>query len=291
MQKRLVVLSLSLFVAGCSGSNSSAPLISAVGESPVAETVNGTPVPQVLVDAFAKARGADLDKPEQRAQVLRVFADYVLLAEQARRDGFASKPGFAAEVETARLSALANATMREMQEQTPIGDDMLKAEYDAGVARSGKVEYDFSQLLFADEADALKASGDIVAGKPFAQVYDAWKEKAKQAKVFTHVHPDQMPGTLVTALGELKSGESSKLPVKTQFGWHVIHLDATSPYTPPSFDQVKEGLRRQLAARAAQQRLDQLREQAKIEYPQGVAPPAKPGAPAAASAARPEKKN
>src|SRR6185437_7444625 len=155
MQKGLSVLVLSLLAAGCSGAGSSDAVIQSVGESPVAETVNGIAVPQALIDAFAKARGADLNKPEQRAQVLRVFADYVLLAEQAKRDGLLKQPAFAAEIENARLSALANATIKEMQQQTPISDDALKAEYDADVARSGKLEYDFGQLLFANEDDAL----------------------------------------------------------------------------------------------------------------------------------------
>ncbi len=271
MQKIITALTLSILVAGCS-TGSSDSLIQAGAGSPPAETVNGTPVPQVLIEAFAKARGADLNLPEQRAQVLRVFADYVLLAEQAKRDGLLKKPEFAAEVEIARLSTLANATIKELQQQTPISDDALKAEYDANVAKSGKLEYDFGQLLFVSEDDALKANGEILAGKPFSQVYDAWKDKAKQAKMFTRVRQDQLPDALGKAVAELKNGESSKVPVKTQFGWHVIHLDIANPYTPPSFDQVKETLRRQLSMKAGQQRLDKLREQAKIEYPQGSAP-------------------
>jgi peptidyl-prolyl cis-trans isomerase C len=285
MHKIIAALTLSILVAGCSAGSSDA-LIQAGAGSPPAETVNGTPVPQVLIEAFAKARGVDLNQPEQRAQVLRVFADYVLLADQAKRDGLLTKPEFAAEVEIARLSVLANATIKALQQQTPISDEALKAEYDANLAKSGKLEYDFGQLLFANEDDALKANGEILAGKPFSQVYDAWKDKAKQAKMFTRVRPDQLPEALGKALAELKNGESPKVPIKTQFGWHVIQLDIANPYSPPSFDQVKETLRRQLAVKAGQQRLDKLREQAKIEYPQGsapVAPAPKPATPPAAT--------
>jgi len=286
MQKILTALALPLLVAGCSTSSNDS-LIQAGAGSPPAETVNGTPVPQILIDAFAKSRGADLNQPEQRAQVLRVFADYVLLADLARRDGMMKKPEFAAEIEIARLSVLANSTIKELQQQTPISDDALKAEYAATVAKSGKLEYDFSQLLFVNEDDAIKANGEVLAGKPFSAVYDEWKDKAKQAKVFTRVRPDQLPEALGKALTELKNGENSKAPIKTQFGFHVIHLDIANPYTPPTFDQVKETLRRQLAVKAGQQRLDKLREQAKVEYPPGTAPTPKPAAgPAAAGPAQ-----
>lgn len=272
MHIRVPILILCLLGAGCSGGASDA-LIQSVGDTRVAETINGTAVPQALIEAFAKGRGADLNVPEQRAQILKVFADYVLLADLARKDGLAKNPAFAAEVEAARLSALANAVMKALQQQTPISDEALKAEYDSSVARSGKLDYDFGQLLFASEDDATKASADLTGGKPFAAVYDAWKAKAKQAKVFTHVRLDQLPEELGKVLAELKVGENTNAPVKTSFGWHVVHLDGSNPYTPPSFDQVKEGLRRQLGMKTGQLRLDKLREQARIEYPPGGMPP------------------
>ncbi len=272
-----------ILIAGCSKQGGSTDrLIQMNSNLPVAETVNGVAVPQVLLDAFAKSRGADLRQPEQREQILRVFADYVLLAEQARRDKMFAKPQFAAEVENARLSALATATMTELQQQTPLTDAALKAEYDAQVAHASKFEYDFTQLLFDNEGDALKASGELLSGKPFTQVYDAWKSKAKQAKAFTRVRPEQLPQPLSQALGAMKNGETTRTPIKTEFGWHVLRLDIANPFVPPPFDQVKENIRRTLALKVGEARLDQLKKQAKIEYPPGGAPPPKPvAAPAA----------
>jgi len=61
----------------------------------------------------------------------------------------------------------------------------------------------------------------------------------------------------------MKPGETSKVPVQSSFGWHVLHLTAVKPYTPPAFDQVKENLRRTLVKHAGEERLRTLREQAK----------------------------
>ena len=296
--RKLLVLSLLILIASCSrGSGSADRLIQTGAGESVAETVNGVAVPQSLLEAVARAHGADLSQPQQREEVLRVLADYVLLAEQARRDNLFAKPQFAADVEVARLSALANATMVELQQQTPLSDDALKAEYAAQIARTGKVEYDFSQLLFANEDDALKASGELLAGKPFAQVYDAWKDKAKQAKVFTRVRPEQLPEALRNAIGELKNGETTRTAVKTQFGWHVLRLDIVNPFTPPPFEQVKENLRHSLQLKVGEERLGKLKQQAKIDYPPGSALAPKPApaveqkpASAAPAAAAPEPK-
>ncbi len=286
--RKILPFAACFLLAACSGSGAGdSRVVQLPSNLPVAETVNGTPVPQELVDAFVrvKAPKADMSNPEQRAEILRVLSDYVLLAEQAQRDNMAADPKFAANVEVARLAALANEAMIRLQQQTPISDEALKAEYDANVARTGKSEYDFGNLLFGNEDDALKVAGELVGGKPFAQVYDEWKSKAAQAKVFSHIRQDQLPEPLAQALGQMKPGDFSRTPVKTQFGWHVFHLDAVNAYVPPEFDKVKDDIRRNLQKKIGEERLAKLKQQAKIEYPAGAAPaPAKP-APAAAPAA------
>jgi peptidyl-prolyl cis-trans isomerase C len=88
------------------------------------------------------------------------------------------------------------------------------------------------------------------------------------------VRVDQVPEELAAALAGLKNGETTKVPVKTRFGWHVVHLDIVNPFTPPPFDQVKDSVRQTLLRRVGQERLHQLKEQAKVEYPPGVAAPA-----------------
>jgi len=265
-----------LLLAGCSsgaGGPDSRPIQNDVGGS-IVETVNGTPVPQALLESVARARNLDLSKREARDQAMALLTDYVLLAQSAQQNGYYANAQFRADVEAARLQGVGNATLLQMQQQAPITDAVVKAEFDAQVARVGKVEYDFTQLLFENSADALKATGEVIAGKPFAEVYKAWRGKAKQAKAFTRVRSDQVPEELAKALAELSNGETSKVPVKTRFGWHVLHLDIANPFTPPPFEQVKESVRQTLLRRIGQERLRQLKEQAKIEYAPGVTPPA-----------------
>ena len=296
--RKILSVSLCLAIAACSaGGAGDQRVVQLPANLPVAETVNGIAVPQELVDAFVrvKAAKADMSNPEQRAEILRVLADYVLLAEQAQRDKMQADPAFASNVEVARLSAMANEAMLHLQQQTPISEDMLKAEYNANVTRTGKSEYDFGNLLFAldNEGDALKAAGELTAGKPFAEVYDEWKSKASQAKVFSHIRQDQLPEPLVQAIAQMKVGDFSRTPVKTQFGWHVFHLDAVNAYAPPDFEKVKDDIRRNLQKKIGEERLAKLKQQAKIEYPAGSAPAptqAKPAPTAPTPAAASEKK-
>ena len=274
MHKPQLLLSL-LLLASCSSSGGgpdTRPLQGDIG-GPLAETVNGTPVPQALLEAVARARDLDLAKPEQRAQALTLLTDYVLLAQTARQANFFSDEKFRAEVEAARLQGVGNAALGQLQQQAPITDAVVRAEYESQVARAGKFEYDFTQLLFDNADDALKAAGDIVAGKSFNAVYDTWRGKAKQAKSFSRVRQDQVPPELAKALADLKNGESSRVPIKTDWGWHVVHRAIANPFTPPPFDQVKDSVRQGLLLRVGRERLEKLKEQAKVEYPPGAAPP------------------
>lgn len=294
MRKTLSV-SLCLALVACSGGGAGDQrVIQLPANLPVAETVNGTPVPQELVDAFVrmKAPKADMSRPEQRAEVLRVLSDYVLLAEQARQDKLTADPALAANVEVARLSALANETMIRLQQQTPITDDALKAEYAAKVARLGKSEYDLGSLLFANEDDALKAAGELTSGTPFDKVYDEWKGKA-QAKALSHINTENMPKPVTDALTSMKAGDFTRTPLKLPQGWLVFQVQAVNPLTPPEFDKVKDDIRRGLEKKIGEERLAKLKQQAKIEYPAGsAAPPAKPAAESTqpAPTAVPEKK-
>jgi hypothetical protein len=270
-------------LAGCSQGTGTidSRVIQLPADAQVAETVNGTPVPQSLLEAVARGHNLHLDKPDQREQALKLTTDLVLMAQAAQRDNFFADPLFQADVEAARLKGLADAAIAAFEKQTPIGDDVLKAQYDSEVAQAGKFEYDFSQLLFANEDDALKAAGDSLSGKPFPEVFEAWRSKAKQAKAFSRVRLNQLPPPLAQALAAMQNGETTKVPVKTEFGWHVLHLDIANPFTPPPFEQVKAGIRRSTLLKVGQQRLEKLREQAKVEYPPGTTPPAPKAAPAA----------
>ncbi len=292
------LLVLTVLVAGCSSSGSSdqGP-VHFTGDSPTVETVNGVVISQALLDAYVRGHKVNLAEPDAREKALKDLADYVLLSEEAKRAQYDTGAQFQADVEVTRLQAVATATAAQIQKATPLSDEILKAEYDQQVKRAGKSTYGFTQMLFADEADALGASGDIVSGKPFSEVFDNWKKKAKQAKAYTQVRLSQLPPAVGDAVKDLKPGESTKVPIKSEFGWHLINLTTITPFVPTSFDTVKEAVRRTILEQALAQRVKTLREQAQIIVVGGgtssertAAPPPAPAAatPVAPALAVPE---
>lgn len=265
MRKSFVlVLPLALVACSASEDTSRAGPLQFNGGTP-ALRVNELPVSGQLLEAVARGRNLNLARPEHRQRAVQELTDYILLAQAAAREGIDTSDEFRAQVEATRLQGVANAMMLEYQKLHPVTDEMLRAEYDQQIAKAGTQTYDFTQLLYDNEAEAIKASEQIIAGTAFAKVYDGAAAKAKQAKAFKGARLAQLPAPeLVDAIAALKPGEATKLPVRTRFGWHVIHLDATAPYTPPPFDQLKGELRKSLLARQSEAYVDRLRKEALI---------------------------
>lgn len=251
---------------------------------PRAETVNGEAVPVLLLELLAKERNLDLAEPAQRAQALNELTDYVLLSQAARKENYAADTQFAAEVELNRLQGVANATVARFRTDVHVDDSVLETEYQQQLERAGNSEYDFTQLLFETEDEALLVAGEAV-DQPFNEVYEEWSKKAKQARAFSRVRLSQLPEPLAKALATLKSGETGKLPVQSEYGWHVLHVGAVSPFTPPPFEQVKDSIRATLTNQLAEQRMAKLRSDADVQLVAPVsAPTLAPGAAAVDSA-------
>ena len=68
------------------------------------------------------------------------------------------------------------------------------------------------------------------------------------------------------ALTQLKKGEMTQAPVKTQFGWHIIRLEDTREAEFPAFDDVKSQIVQRMEQVKLQQYQEDLRKAAKTDY-------------------------
>ncbi|MGZ8162738.1 MAG: peptidylprolyl isomerase, partial [Methylobacter sp.] len=75
----------------------------------------------------------------------------------------------------------------------------------------------------------------------------------------------QMVAPFSEALVKLENGKYTKVPVQTQFGWHVILKEDSRTQTPPPFEAVKEQLMPYLQRQKVQNMLESMRKQAKVE--------------------------
>jgi peptidyl-prolyl cis-trans isomerase C len=147
-------------------------------------------------------------------------------------------------------------------------DAKLKEAYQGYVKTyKGKEEIRASHILVKSEDEAKEIIRQLDKGADFAKLA---KEKSidpskdRNGGDLGYFTRDQMVKEFADAAFALKNGETTKAPVKTQFGWHVIRVTDRRTEPAPPFDKVKDQLRRQLAEKIAQDEIKRLRDGAKI---------------------------
>jgi|SRR5271166_5894034 len=124
-----------------------------------------------------------------------------------------------------------------------------------------------SHVLVATEAEAKSVIAELDKGADFAALAkkystDPAAESGGDLGYFGH---DDMVKEFADAAFALPTGQYSKTPVKTEFGWHVIKVEDRRTGKPPSFEEAREQLSRDLAHEIIDAKLQDLRGAAKIE--------------------------
>ena len=267
-----------------SACNASEPAKS-VAKDDVAATVNGTAISKARVELLLKQRGGmgQPGGPDARKAIIDQLAMQLIVAQEATKKGLDKSPEVMDQMELTKQSILANAFVQDYIKNTPVSDDMLKAEYDKIKAQMTGTEYKARHILVKKEAEAK----DIIA------------KLKKDAKQFDKLAKDKSedPGSkgnggdlgwfdtrsmvpeFGAAVAKLEKGKFTTEPVKTQFGYHVIMLEDSRPMQVPPFDQVKPGLTQQVQQQNLKKLVDDLKAKAKIEIVEAPAPaPAKDAA-------------
>ena len=277
----------------------------AAPSGPTAATINGVAISQQTVDAIARQAAAQgrPDTPETRKAIIDQLALQMVVAEEAVKKGLDKSPEVVDQLNSMKQSVLANAYVRDYLKNNPVSDDMLKAEYDRIKASVSGNQYKARHILVEKEAEAK----DIIARlkKDPAAFEKLAKERSKdpgskpQGGDLGWFDPTQMVPEFGEAVTKLEKGKFTEVPVKTQFGYHVILLEDKKPVEAPPLDEVKPQLMQQVQQQNLRKQLDTLKSTAKIELAAGAAPaptpapaaaPASPAPAAPASAPEPAKK-
>ena len=235
----------------------------------VVATVNGVAIPQSIANAFVseqQAQGAP-DTPELKNAVREELIRRELLVQEAKKLGLDKKPDVAAQADLARQAVFIRAFVQDFVKKHPISDEQVKAAYDRMKSQMGNTEYKVRHILVEKEDDAKLIIVNLKKGGKFDELAKQSKDPGSRDKggdlgwssTASYVKPF---GDAVTGLAK---GKYTEVPVKTDFGYHVILLEDSRPLTPPSFDQVKQQITQRLQQEQIQKLVNDLRAKAKIQ--------------------------
>lgn len=135
-------------------------------------------------------------------------------------------------------------------DRAAFGEAKVRHLYDRIIARLAlENDYKVAHILYAEEQAARTAIAAIQAGTPFgalARRESLDKPSGKVDGELGWINPNVMVAEFSTALKASTAAGLIDRPVKTAFGWHVVSVEAIRPTTTPSYDALRERLRRQL---------------------------------------------
>jgi peptidyl-prolyl cis-trans isomerase C len=238
---------------------------------PILAKVNG----QAIHFSDLKAAAETLP-PQARAmppqQLYPMLLDQLIDAQallvEAKKTGLDKDPDVQRTMQFAQDRALETSLLSKVvRPQTT--DDAVKARYDEQYAgKAGETEVHARHILVADEATAKKIIVDLKKGGDFAALSKQYSKDPGAAQQGGDLgffkKGDMVPEFADTAFA-LKDKEIASVPVKTQFGWHVIQTLEHRTAEPQSFDQVRDELRQSMVQAAVQKELAEARSAVTVE--------------------------
>jgi len=238
-------------------------------DDPVVATVNGDEITKSQIEAAYQR----LPKQYQQVPMDQLFPalvdsviDTKLAAADARAKKLHEEADFRQQMKRIEDQLLQRVVL-EKEMTREVSDADMKARYDKMVAGlSDKEEVHARHILLKTEKDASDVIQELEKGGDFA---DLAKKKSTgpsgpNGGDLGFFGKGQMVPEFETAAFAMKTGEHSKQPVKTQFGFHVIKVESRRKVEVPTMDSVAQQLRSEISQERGASYVEGLRKNAKI---------------------------
>ena len=241
--------------------------------SPVLAQVNGNPITEDDVNRFIAAlgRGAQAyNNPQGRAAVLEQLIAQRLFLLDAQRNLLERDQAFKDQLAAVKEQLLMEYAISKCVESVRVSEDEVRAYYDSHKDEMTEGEtVNASHILVDSEDKANELLAAINAGEITFE--DAAKQNSScpssaNGGNLGDFGRGQMVPEFDTACFEMEIGEV-RGPVKTQFGYHLIRLNAKNAAEPLSYNDVRAQLYEQLTREKQQAAYQSKINQLKILYP------------------------
>ena len=272
--KLLPLLITGLVLAGCDkpANNTAAPAIPAapsVNKADAVASVNGKFIPKTALEELEKeiaTRSHGQSFPKEK--LVEELVQRELLIQDATAKKLDQSPEFIAHLNDAKKALLSQSDLQNFIAANPVTEAEVKAEYDNKVAAEKGLEFKARHILVKTEAEAQKIIADLDKGGDFAKLANKLSLDGKESQNGGDLGwflAAQMVAPFSEAVAALENGKYTKIPVQTQFGYHVILREDSRTPTPPPLEAVKDQLMPYLQRQKVQGMIEGLRKAAKVE--------------------------
>ena len=236
--------------------------------------VGGTPITENDVNEFLIGlgqRGQSYNNPEGRKMVLNQLIDSKLLLLDAKRNLLEAEADFKAQLAKIKDNLLTSYAAEKAIANVSVSDADAKKYYDENSDKFTSEEaVNASHILVESEELANALLAKIKAGE--ISFEDAARENStcpsgKSGGSLGEFGRGQMVAEFDAAVFAMAEGEISSSPVKTQFGYHLIKLNAKKEAAPMEYDAIKDEIKDALLNEKRRAAYTSKINQLKILYP------------------------
>lgn len=251
----------------------SAALFSANVMAQNAVIINGKSIPKAQLDKLVQRSGQP-DNPQVRDQAREMLVTRELVLQEADKRGVIQKEIVREQLEQARIGVLIAAVFEDYVEREGVAEADLKEAYESVKTQYTGKEYHVEHILVEKEADAKAIAAQLKAGASFEDLAKAKSldpGSAKNGGDLGWVSDKALVPEFSKAMVQLKNGQITDKPVKSQFGWHIIKMIDSRDVKAPSMEEMKDQLKQMIMADKNWQKakfsemMQKLRTKAKIQ--------------------------
>jgi peptidyl-prolyl cis-trans isomerase C len=233
---------------------------------PVVARVNGKELHRSEVDAVQRSLAAQRQQLPTEELIDRMVSG-MLITEAGRQAKLADDPEVKQKTVEYEDRVIQQVYIARTVEAATT-DARLHEQYDKFLKEQpASEEVSARHILVATEDEAKAIIVELGKGADFATIAkakstDPAKDSGGDLGYFTR---ESMVPEFADAAFKLGKGEYTKTPVHTQFGWHVILLEDRRTAAPPSFEDSKAELSKEVAHEVIMAKVKALKDGAKIE--------------------------
>lgn len=237
-------------------------------------TVGGIAITDKDVKEFISVlgpRGQAYNTPEGRVAVLNQIIGNKLILLDAKRNLIEAEPAFQEQLKKLKDNLLVSYAGEKLFSAVNVTEAEAKEYYEGHKSefKSGET-VNASHILVDSEEKAFAIYEEISSGKKSfedaAKEYSSCPSKDAGGNLGDFERGQMVP-EFDTAVFAMAVGELTSTPVKTQFGYHLIKLNAKNPAKELSYDEIKEELKTGLLGEKRRKAYDSKINQLKIMYP------------------------
>ena len=260
MEKKLLVLGMAAMMAA-GAANAELQAFKVNGE-----TVSVAQQKALYDSAVAQGQpaGAELER-----QVKNVLTQQTVLLQEAKKAKLDRNSDVKQAIEAARNQVLINAVLRDWAKKNPVKDEDVRKAYEAEKAAYGPTEYQVRHILVKTEDQAKNIISRLNKGADFGKLAQEFSEDTGnkgQGGLLGWVVPRSFVPAFGASFTALKPGEIAQSPIRTQFGFHVVKLEAKrKAELYPSYESQKPVIRNALANQKVQMHFQDLIKKANVQ--------------------------